>query len=377
MPDISLLPEELRKREEELKNKEIQQSKAAESLKMHVPNHEDEDVEIIEIDEGEIGDVLKNEPLISRYVFRAHSLFEELKTAIFHSKAAEPPPKLPPQFFSTPSLKEKKPPGLVPTSPPLTPPPAPEEHPPLAERGGEPEASVPPHYEGGARGGSVEKSKARIVPHVQAPRRVRVIRRVRKPVRVSFLDDDAMRLSIDLPRRRFTLVVFASVFALLFAGSFIILDQQGDRAALNAETVNSQLADVQNRIKDKQKDWSSFQDLEPRLKALGGVLDGHLMPTMIFDALEKATVPDVFYSSFTLLPEGRLTLAVTAPSFESAARQVVALRESAIASSVESLGFHASYEKDTVKVERVNFQVNIDLKPDVTKALEILSSAPK
>ncbi|MFA5935700.1 MAG: hypothetical protein WC787_02515 [Patescibacteria group bacterium] len=331
---ISLLPEELRKKEEELK-KSPRPPSEEDKLKMYIPKAEEEDIEIIEVDEGEIGEVLEGEPLVARILFKTQSFFEEVKSKLFESRVSEAPPKLPPQFFKPPTKKAGVT-GLVPTA-------------------------------GGAA--QIQPGKARIMPSAQAPRRVRVIRRVRKPVQVSFIDENASRIRVDISRRRFTLIFMAMLFLALIGGGYGLLYWQGDRASANLTEAMSRLSSTQGMSQERLSNWESFRDLEPRLKALTQVLDRHLSPSRLFDALEENTVPDVFYSTFTLSPDGRLILGTTAPSFASAARQIVAFETSGIAQSVQAMGYQAHYN-DAGNLEAVMFQIGLALNPDILRTIE-------
>jgi len=330
MPDdISLLPEELRKKEEESKNR-TPPPQTGGGVKMHLPNPEQDDVEVIEVDEGEVGEVLKGESLVARTLFKAESLAGDLKSKLFDPRAAEPPPKLPPQFFTPPSGK-KTAPGLLPTS--------------------------------GGTAGTVQPAKARVMPSAEAPRRVRVIRRVRKPVHVSFIEHDDPRQRVNLGGRLFTLILLFIVFSALAGGGYALLRWQGDRANANLSEATGRLQEAQRATAERLAHWESFRDLEPRLKALSQLLDRHVSPSRLFDALEAHTVPDVYYSSFTLSPDGRLLLGTTAPSFESAARQLVAFESSGIAQSVEAMGYQARYDGTTGKLESVTFQIALAIDP--------------
>ena len=88
--------------------------------------------------------------------------------------------------------------------------------------------------------------------------------------------------------------------------------------------------------------------------------------TKVFYALENNTVPDVSYSSFTYSPDGHVALSATAGSFQSAARQIVAFRQSGIATDVQAMGFQATYDDATGKVKSVNFQISLVLAPTLT-----------
>lgn len=338
--EISLLPENLRGKEEELKK--APHPSQEEHFKMYVPKAEEEDVEIIEVDEGEVGEVLEGEPFLTRLIFKTQVLADEIRAKLFHPRQIEPPPKLPPQFFKPPEIK---PPAAI-SSPPAT------------DYRLQPTASPP---------------KARIVPSGKAPRRVRVIRRVRKPVRVSFIDEAAIFATIDIPRRRFTLILMATAFVLLLGSGYALLTRQTGRANANMADLERQLADVRTRTQAGQKAWEAYSDLEPRLKSLSALLDKHLSPSRVFDALEFYTARQVHYTSFTLSPDGRVVLAATADTFETAARQIVAFEKSGLATAVQAAGYQATYDAVSGKIQSVSFQISLNLDPKVLRAREPLT----
>ncbi|MEO5927918.1 MAG: hypothetical protein ABIO72_04315 [Patescibacteria group bacterium] len=338
MSDISLLPDEMRRPEEELKKAPVPQKE--DNLKMYVPKSPDEDVEIIEVDEGDVGDVLQGESFLAKALFQAQTFVDDLKSKLFDTHAPEPPPKLPPQFFKPPTARKPGASmGLVPTSGTVNTP------------------SIQP-------GTGIPTPKARIMPIAQAPKRVRVIRRVRKSVRVSFLEEQDVRGRVDISRRRFTLILLAILFVALIGGSYWLLDRQGQLAGASLSEATSQLAETQQTAATHLSNWESFRDLEPRLKSLSGLLNRHLSPSRLFDTLEKNTVPDVYYSSFTLAPDGQLILGATAPTFTSAARQVAAFQTSGMARSVQAMGYQARYNAQGT-LDAVNFQIILALEPTV------------
>ena len=71
MSDISLLPEEMRGKEKAEESKPQSAPVAESGLKMHVPSMEvDEDIEIIEVDEGDLAAVLSEEPFMTKFTYR-------------------------------------------------------------------------------------------------------------------------------------------------------------------------------------------------------------------------------------------------------------------------------------------------------------------
>ncbi len=334
MSDISLLPEELRKKEEQLKKTEPHTPESvASDLKFFVPPEEGEDVEVIEIDEGEVDHVLAGEPFISRAMYRAGVWFQDFKANLFHLQTHEPPPKLPPQFF-TPPVKA-----------------------------GEGLKSV--------RAEEMGKPKARIIPAEKTPRRVRVIRRVRKPVRVSFVSEEELQLlRVDVPKRRFTFITISVLFVVILAGGFFALSELARSAFAEQMAADRQLADVRSQIKEKQGMWSSFQDLEPKLRALIGLLNAHVSPTRLLERIERTTLPTVQYDLFSLTPDHKISLGVVTNSFESAAEQIVAFQKSGFVKKVDASGYTARYQdEDSPYPSVVSFQLTLSLADDAFRSV--------
>lgn len=373
MPDdISLLPEDQRRREEELKG-ETKPGSAPEELKFSIPPEEKEEIEVIEVDEGEVEQVLASEPGLARFAYKLTTFLEKAKNRLFQPHAAPPPPKLPPQFFAPPPAKPRPaapvpaPSGVMPAPgapvpPAFFPPPAPS---------AVPTAAVP-----GAPAVPI-KPKAQIVPLSTAPRRVKVIRRVRKPIHVSLVSEEELKfLRIDIPKRRFTFITIAVLFAVLLGGGYYLLRLQLQTAEDGLRQAESQLADVQTQISQKQGTWASFQDLEPRLKALGQLLDRHVSPTRLLELIEQHTLPSVAYTVFSLTPDNKVNLGVTTDSFESAAGQIAAFQRSGFVSSVAASGYSAQYDPPSALLpSSVTFQLVLSLSNEALRA-PVASAAP-
>lgn len=418
--DISLLPEELRKKEDEMKKTAPAKAGAASSeLRFSTPLDESEDIETIEIDEGEVEQVLANEPLLTRMVYKTSEFFHGLGNKLFHPGEPEPPPKLPPQFFAPPPAKPRptstapvavSSPSTTASQPPMTSGavgsshatmpvassatkpmspmnamslpgstatfPAASEMPPKpvtpAQAGSSllaaavaPQGSSTTASTAGVAANGAAKPKARIIPAESAPRRVRVIKRVRKPVRVSFVSEDDLRaLHIDIPKRKFTLALLSVLFVVILIGGVFALGQQQAAADTELATAKKQSADVLGVTAAKQKEWSNYQDLQPRLKALIGLLDQHMSPTHLLASLEQNTLKDVEYDSFSLTPDHRVSLSVKTSSYESAARQIVVFQHADFVKSLDATGYSATYDdKNPLVPQSVSFQLTLTLAP--------------
>ncbi|MFA4954733.1 MAG: hypothetical protein WC641_05465 [Patescibacteria group bacterium] len=380
--NISLLPEELRGKEEAMKKNEQPQkpAKNGSELNFFIPVEEGEDIEIIEVDEGEIEQVLANEPFVTRFAYHVTTFFEELKAKLFQPRELEAPPKLPPQFFRppapvAPAQAVQPAAAIAPTeAPPGT---APAEAKPASVTGVAP-LTIPsaPAPAPIAPLSAKPLAKVQITPFAKTPRRVRVIKRVRKPLRVSFVSaEDLKLLRVDIPKRRFTFITTMLVFVVLSVGSYGLLRYQLELSNTGLEEANRQYDQVKLSIDHRLKDWSAFQNLEPKLRVLSGLLDAHVSPARLLKEIEQVTVNTVYYDSFTLSTDRKVSLAVSADSFESAARQLTAFRRAAFVKRADSSSFNAVYDTDDpTKLKSVQFQIQLSLNdsamaPEVQEAI--------
>lgn len=349
--DISLLPEELRKREEGFRSaREVPEepTHSSKEIQFSVPAEDQDDMEVIEIDEGEVDQVLAGEPWPSKIFYRLISWVADAKHALLDPHLSVPPPKSPPQFFTPPVPKTS-------IRPPVSS---------VASANG----SVPSTA-------SSAKTKATITPFASAPKRIRVVKRIRKPVHVSFVSEAEMQLSrVDIGKRRFTLVFLMIFFVCALGVSAYALNIQ--RVAAHGALANAdvQLADVTGQIQAKQSRWSAFQDLEPRLKALNGLLDAHVSPNRLFQEIETHTLATVFYGSLSLTPDKRVTLATTADSLSSAAAQIATFEKAPFVKKVDVSGYSIKYDPpDAPAPTRVDFQIILTLSDE---ALQRFSESP-
>ncbi len=384
--EISLLPEELRKKEDALRGPaQVEQPKEETGgMSFFIPAEQGEDIEVIEVDEGEIDQVLAGEPALTKALFYATNFFEDLKNKLFQPRTVAPPPKLPPQFFKPPA----------PTPAPVTPsaPRAPQVQVPAPSASAIPSAKPAPAMPvvdlgkprpamalpQAAPMAAPAKPKAQVVPFSVTPRRVRVIRRVRKPMRVSFISENELKfMQVDVRKRRFTFFTMLVTFVLLLGAGYALLNYQLEQSREAQVQATTQLADVRAKISNQLKVWSSFQNLEPKLKTLANLLDKHVSPTQLLDELEQNTLPTVSYDSFSLTPDRQVALAVTADSLDSAAQQMVAFQNASFVKKADASAYAITYDsKRPDVVASVKFQVQLTLSDSALKQAVAVAPNP-
>lgn len=347
-------------------------------MRFFIPKEEGEDIEVIEVDEGEIDQVLAGEPTLTKFAFYATSFIDNLKLKLFKPKPIEAPPKAPPQFFKAPPPKPAEAPakpGAPSAAPSFVMPVVGATKPSVAAGPASAQPSVP-SAKPGMNGMAAARVKAQIAPFAVTPRRVRVIRRVRKPLRVSFVTEEQARLiQVDVRKRRFTFIVTTLFFVLLLAGGYGLLDYQHKQAQSGMDQANMQLADVRSKISEQLKVWSSFQYLEPKLRALAGLLDQHVSPTKLLAQLEEHTLPTVSYQNFSLSADRKVNLAVTADSLDTAAKQLVVFQTAGFIKKVEATSYSVAYDsKDASKVVSVSFQAILTLSDNALNQMAVESN---
>ncbi|MFA6446738.1 MAG: hypothetical protein WCW31_00585 [Patescibacteria group bacterium] len=361
MSDISLLPDPFREKEEELKKSLAEPVKNEPVVSMHVPNKEEEDVEIIEVDENEVDKMLESEPFYSRLYYKLGVWGDEMRKKLFAPREVEPPPKSPPQFF-TPT--KPKPPtkleagslklevGIKKEAPTAAQPIIPVESQ-LSEAPKPPEVKITPHTANG------EKRTA------EGGKRVRIIKRVRKPVHVSLLSEELVRdLQINVGKRKFTLAFLTIFLVTIFACAYVVLDRVTQSSNADLAVVTANETQIKTQTSEQQAKWALFQDLEPRLIALNGLLDNHVSVLKLFNFLEQKTLKTVSYGNFVLDSTGKLSLSVVATDLPSTARQLMIFREASEVISVDAGSFAIQNDKEK---SSTSFQMIVLFKPDVLR----------
>lgn len=346
MSDISFLPQDMRAEEEKMKQTPpppAASPKPTDDLKMHVPNAEaDEDIEIIEVDEGDLAAVLSDEPLMTRLTYQASLFLDKIKGQLFKKEEPALPAKVPPQFFRPPK------PGLVtkaritPSGPVTTP----------LSPSGMPSAGARPPV----------PSRARITPQADTPRRVRIIRRIRKPVRVSLISaEELAELRVDTGRRKWTLGIFIMLFSAILITGYIFLSKQLAHAKENLNAVETQVSDIRTRAGERTVIWKKYEDLEARLRLLNNALNEHIVINRLFDVLQEITLPTVSYRSANFGKDGTLSLDVIADSYDSASGQMIVLESHPKVLSAEASSFTLNKDEATGSILSVTFQLQIKL----------------
>lgn len=138
--------------------------------------------------------------------------------------------------------------------------------------------------------------------------------------------------------------------------------------------VNNKLEELTTEIAGLEKEVAVYENkkdaavsLQKRLTVIRGILDSHLYWTNFFELLENNTIPEVYYTNFSMAGTERVVLSAVGRDYESVAKQLVVFQQ-ATDFVVEARVDAASANLDEVgDYESVDFNISLVFKPGVFK----------
>ena len=162
----------------------------------------------------------------------------------------------------------------------------------------------------------------------------------------------------------YLLALGVSAFAVLVVGQIIGLYQYW----IGNEIRQTEQINVQYRaqIDDYQATLTEAQALQQELLTMQQLLGAHRYWTRVFDALQKVTIDEVYFTSFSSASDGSLELSAHGRDYESVARQLVAFQQATdVIATVSITGASAILDQDTCQVGEVGFAASLRLRPEV------------
>ncbi len=205
-----------------------------------------------------------------------------------------------------------------------------------------------------------QKSEIDVSPDVSA--HDRKVEKVPSGMRVSLIPEE-MRAPVEeeFPKRIlvFVLALLFAVFVIL--GVYLWMVWQLSLVASEEVNIESELSAVNEDIADYEERIEEEQMLQKRINIFGELLDSHVYWTKFFRQLEDNTVEGIYYTSIAADAGGSLVLSALGDNYSAVARQLVAFREASdFISSVRVNSAVSGAEEGMV-----NFDININLAPGV------------
>ncbi len=139
-------------------------------------------------------------------------------------------------------------------------------------------------------------------------------------------------------------------------------------------TVTRQLADttvqvdtVKNQISQFESSTAAALDVQRRLTLVRDLLNRHIYWTEFFSKLEHYTVPDVFYTNFSMAGQDQLVISAIARDYSAVAVQLVAFQQATdFVTSVRIESASAQpVEANQAAIAGVDFTINLEFVPGI------------
>lgn len=166
------------------------------------------------------------------------------------------------------------------------------------------------------------------------------------------------------PKQKIALIVIAILLAVTLGVSYAVMKQYQSQADLELQKVESDLGDMDQKIKNLDAEKNQAQIFQRQLKAADKLLEEHIYWTNFFSFLEKNTVAGVYFVNMVGGSDGQIVLSGVAKSYKDIARQIVSFRTDDSVSRVSILSASASVDSEG-NVAEVDFDAKLKLKPGI------------
>ena len=205
-------------------------------------------------------------------------------------------------------------------------------------------------------------------------RRVRAISLKKTPAEINLISEDYQKVVVEQFWRRLSLILIALLGLLLvFSIAYVGLKIYKLKLINVYETTAYELQKATSEIAAYETDEAQIEKLAERARILQVMLKNHLYWTKLFDILEHHTAENVLYNSLVAEDSGRVLLAATAKSYADVAKQIFIFENADFVKGIEvsSAGRSTSETSEKsgdkeIKTEKteVQFNVNLTLKDD-------------
>ncbi|MBI4599703.1 hypothetical protein HY732_02155 [Candidatus Uhrbacteria bacterium] len=187
----------------------------------------------------------------------------------------------------------------------------------------------------------------------------------KKAVGVNLMTSEVLReASRAIVRRNIGLLVGSFVMALAIAlAAYGVLFVWGAQEQKKVAVIRQELDSVDIEIAKMEKENANLIAFQNKLSVIKSLLDEHTTVLPFFNALEKNTLPEVFYSTLALADDGTVALAASTTSYTNVGRQLLAFQESkGFITSVQFSGIASSLDQQG-DVIGVDFNVTLQIDP--------------
>ncbi|MDD2807448.1 MAG: hypothetical protein PHW95_02945 [Patescibacteria group bacterium] len=178
--------------------------------------------------------------------------------------------------------------------------------------------------------------------------------------------DLAKRPDLELKSKAIKSGVAIFITILLIISTYLGITWYQLKIAQEIKNIEGQIKDYDSKIAAKENEKTSALDLQQRLILVKQLFDGHVYWTRFFDLLEKYTSSEVYYTNFSMVGQDKLVISAVGMDYQSVARQLVAFENATdFVKSVRIDSASAKIDSADGKFAGVNFNINLEFVPGV------------
>ncbi|MFA6255492.1 MAG: hypothetical protein WC675_05755 [Patescibacteria group bacterium] len=178
--------------------------------------------------------------------------------------------------------------------------------------------------------------------------------------------DLAKQPEAELSNKLFTSGIVVLIFILLVTAVYLGISWYQLRVVRQIGDVEAKIASLDQEIAQYEKDKSLALDLQQRLDLIHQLLNDHIYWTKFFGLLEKYTISEVYYSNFSMTGKDKLILSAIGKDYESVAKQLVAFQQATdFIKSVKIDAASAQFDPEELAYLGVKFNISLEFLPDV------------
>lgn len=171
---------------------------------------------------------------------------------------------------------------------------------------------------------------------------------------------------LEFPKRLFRsgIIVLSSVLLVIIGYLGITLYQL--RINQQIKNIEKEIVSINQEVALYDQEKASALAMQKYLEVIRQLLDGHLYWTKFFTFLEKYTIDEIYYTDFSMTGTEKLVISAVGKDYESVAKQLVSFQKASDFIKnvrIDTASAIINYEKGNY--EGVNFNIDLEFMPDV------------
>lgn len=147
-----------------------------------------------------------------------------------------------------------------------------------------------------------------------------------KEIDVNLLPEGITLISLKKLLIYFTLAGGIGIIFVVFVYSWLVIYDKN--LEVKVQQQETQFLALEQQIKQQEENKKEIIKWGDKIEGLTGLLERHIYWSKFFPALEKVTMPDIYYNSINVTDDGSVALKASAPNFTALARQYLVLEDS-------------------------------------------------